>query len=329
MKNITKKTMTITLLTTMLIALSMPIFANTVSASSLPNWDVTGEYFVDVEFNSVDYPEKLILTQVGSSITDGSIVLVPATAGSLFIMDSGSVVRDVINFYGYQDVNPAFRIYFSGIIASDGSISGDWADITGHQGYRTGTWETTTGSAQPAIISLTFPPGSSAVPSIEIIEEGNLPTCVPMLPDGIGEYIKVEIIRGTFDGTVTVCIRYDDTGMELEEEENLRLYMGDCVDFNKDGTINGQDLALILKGIRNSDTLSPMGVPFDVDNINDVNEDDVNIVKEYMTKGLIVNQGLDGEQQARLPWLDITFEVHAAENYLIGTTDHFSIFRGR
>ena len=328
MNNIIKKTQIIVLLTTMLISLSIPMFANTVSADPLPNWDVTGEYLVDVELDGEFYPEKLILTQVGSSITGGSINTVPPDPNSLFIMDSGSVVGDVINFYGYYSPNDAFRIHFSGNIASNGSISGDWEDLEGGSG-RIGAWKTTTGSAQPAIISLTFPLGSSAVPSVEIIEEGNLPRCVPMLPDGIGQYIQVEIIDGSFDGTVMVCIRYDQGTMTEEEEANLRLYMGDCVDFNLDGTINGQDLALILKGIRNHETVSPMNVPFNVDNDEDVDEDDVNIVKEYMTNGLIVNLGLNDIIQARLPWIDITLSVDIEANIICGETDHFSIFRGR
>ena len=48
-----------------------------------------------------------------------------------------------------------------------------------------------------------------------------------------------------------------------------------------------------------------------------------------MTKGLIVNQGLDVELQARLPWLEITTWVDAEHNFIYGETDHFSIFRGR
>ena len=324
MNNITKKTMTITLLTTMLIALSMPIFANTVSASSLPNWDVTGTYLTDItqDPSSFIYKEQLILVQDGSEIT-GSLALYPS-GDSLWIIDDGFVSGDDIEFGAYFSANPTMRLVFIGTIDSEGFIGGTWADVSPNT--RTGTLQTTEGNAQPAIISLTFPPDSTAVASVEIIEEVNLPPCIPMLPEGIGQYIQVEIIDGSFDGTVIVCIRYDDTLMTIEEEQNLRLYMGDCVDFNGDGTINGKDLALIKKAIKSGVELPSI---FNVDNDDDVDEDDVNIVKEYMSNGLIVNPGLNDIDQARLPWLDITLSVDTTANIICGETDHFSIFRGR
>ena len=85
-----------------------------------------------------------------------------------------------------------------------------------------------------------------------------------------------------------------------------------------------------MKDIRtNGDGFSFMGVSFDVDNDNDVDEDDVLIVKEYMTNGLIVNLGLNELDQARLPWIDITVSVDTKAKIICGETDHFSIFRGR
>ena len=328
MKNITKKILILTLLTTMLLAPAITIFQVNADIPP-PNWDVTGSYLIDV--TAVDdpntYEEQLILVQEGSEIT-GSIALVDPEGGSKWIIDEGFVSGDDIEFGAYYDTNPTMQLVFIGTINSEGFISGTWADVS--PGTRLGNLQVTQGNAQLIIISLTLD-GSPLPATIQILTEGELPVCIPPLPLGIaGEftpYIDVTILD-IFDGTVTVKVYYDDTFEGEEFEETLKLYMGDCVDFNLDGTINGKDLAIIKKAIESG---TPDLVPFDVDNNGVVNEVDVDIVKEYMTKGLIVNQ-LDVEDersQVRLPWLDITFEVHADENYILGETDHFSIFRGR
>ena len=298
---------------------SYPVLADTTH-------DLTGTWTWTYYNNGVTpYEHKMMITSFNSVTGDfsgtGYYVATPGITWTVTGTADGSNVEfDILytgNNAGYtvdaEGTIDANGIYMSGDATTSASQSGTWiAEID-----------------VESLISLSFPDGSTAVASLEIIEEANLPPCIPMLPEGIGQYIKVEIIEGFFDGTVTVSIRYDDTLMTLEEEQNLRLYMGDCVDFNRDGTINGMDLSLILKGIRTSVDSSPMGVPFDVDNDLDVDEDDVNIVKEYMTNGLIVNPGLNDIEQARLPWLDITLSVDTTANIIIGETDHFSIFRGR
>lgn len=321
---IARKALTLTLLSTILVTTMILL---PVSATDIPFWDVSGTYPTDVIYLGVTYKEELFLVQDGSDITDGYIQLVGG--GSRWTITSGSVSANTIEFYGYFNPNPTMTIHFSGNIASDGSMSGDWADEA--PGTRIGTWETTEGSAEPYIITLEFPQGTEVDVSVEIIEEGNLPPCTPALPEGVTPYIAVQIIEGEFDGVVKVGVRYDDIWEGEEEEENLRLYMSNCVDFNLDGTINGQDLALIKKAIDAGPevTHSTLGVPFDVNNDGEVNNTDVEIVHIYMTQGLIVNEGIDGMEQARLPWIDITVEVDAENNIVYGETDHFSIFRCR
>lgn len=334
MKNITKKIPIIALMTTMLIAISIPMFANTVSADTFQIWDVTGEYLVDVESEGEYYPEKLILTQVGSSITGGSINTVPPSPNSLFIMDDGSVDGDVIHFFGYYNLNTDFRIHFSGIIAPDGSMSGDWADITGHQDFRTGDWETTGGLVSPIFQILDLPDGVTA--TIEIIDVGDLPDCISALPAGLitmAPYVDVEI-TGDLEGPVTVAYYYDDSGLTIEQEMKLRLFMAcHCVDFNEDGTINGQDLSILKKGIKKGaieiETDNYGFLSFDLNGDGAYDKLDENIVKDHMTKGLIVNQGENDLPHARLPWLGITTSVDIENNIIYGETDHFSIFRCR
>ena len=329
MNNITKKILIITLLTTMLLAPAMTILQASATTTEVqpPNWDVTGYWCF--ENDSHDYPTDIPYPKEMDIIQDenGDITGEGRNLGdSIHTWDvAGYVTGDSIVFTLTYDTIDDYVATFTGPINTIGEMEGTWTDNTGD--YE--SWESTCGNAVSTHISLTLD-GSPLPASIQILTEDDLIGCIPPLPLGIaGEftpYIDVTILE-IFDGTVTVKVYYEDKWLEDEVfEESLRLYMGDCVDFNLDGTINGQDLAIILKAIKSG---TPDLVPFDVDNNGVVNEVDVDIVKEYMTKGLIVNQDVDGEQQARLPWLDITFEVHAAENYLIGTTDHFSIFRGR
>ena len=174
--------------------------------------------------------------------------------------------------------------------------------------------------------------GSAPDAIIRIIDDDNdLPDCIPPTPDGITQYFDVQII-GTFEGTVTVAVNYEDIDDDVIES-TYSLYMADCVDFNDDGTVNGKDLSLIQKAIKNEatkDTETPGGFRYDVNNDGVVDESDVAIVKYYMSHGLIVNEDLyDVEEQARLPWIDITTWVDTENNIIYGETDHFSIFRCR
>jgi hypothetical protein len=218
----------------------------------------------------------------------------------------------------YTGTNPTYWVDAEGTISAGGTYMSGSATAPG----QTATWDATID-----LLSLTFPAGSTAVASIEILEEGDLPPCIPPLPDILTPYIAVEIIAGDFDGTVTVAVHYDDTLLTPEQELNLRLYMADCVDFNLDGTINGQDNGLIQEALLSGATHSdPWGVPFDVDNDGDVDWTDVEIVHQYMSQGLIVNEGRNGRPQARLPYIDITTLIDTDLNIIYGETWHFSIF---
>jgi hypothetical protein len=106
-------------------------------------WNVTGTYAVNVEYLGVQYPEDLVLTQSGTGITGTSLSLVGG--GSPWTIDTGAVAGANVDFYGYFVGNPAMRVHFTGTIASDGSMSGTWADEA--PGVRNGVWTTTTGVA--------------------------------------------------------------------------------------------------------------------------------------------------------------------------------------
>jgi hypothetical protein len=125
-----------------------------------------------------------------------------------------------------------------------------------------------------------------------------------------------------FSGKAEVGVPYDPTGLTLQQQQNLRLYIGDPVDFNGDGTVNGNDIAIMQNAIKSGTNL-PV---YDVNHDGVVDKADLKIVKEFASHGLIVNQGLYGLNQARLSWLDITTSVDTTHYIVYGVTDHFSGF---
>ena len=170
-----------------------------------------------------------------------------------------------------------------------------------------------------------LPPGSTADIKFTAWED----YVNPFLPgiDGITPYFEFVIVDGTFSGNVIVTVHYDDTGLSLSEEQNLRLYIGNPVDFDGDGTVNGNDVALIQKEERSTD---PDLDKFDLNNDGVVDNFDESIVKEYANSGLIVNPGQDNAGEFRIPWIDITLgEPNTDNNIIIGETWHLSLFRCR
>lgn len=152
------------------------------------------------------------------------------------------------------------------------------------------------------------------------------PSCVPDLPEGFGAYYLVEIITGSFSGKAEVSIQYDEAQLPVgQDEQELRIFMSDPVDFNCDGTVNGKDIALIQKAIK-----SEYDAKYDINDDGVVDKADFRIVQMYATKGILVNPGKKGDSsQARLPWIDITTRVESNLNIIYGETEYFSIFRGR
>ena len=194
-------------------------------------------------------------------------------------------------------------------------------------------------ACEPDPVRLTFPPGSDVDVYISASEEPPIFTFgggeerqtlqlssfevqLPPLPGIVGLYYLV-IVSGSFSGKVQICVHYDPAtlppGTNLED---LRLFIGDPVDFNGDGTVNGQDISLMQKAIK-SGVCNPR---YDINHDGKVDKADLLIVKQFASHGLIVNQGRNGLSQARLPWLDITTYVDTANNYVCGVTEYFSGF---
>ncbi len=139
--------------------------------------------------------------------------------------------------------------------------------------------------------------------------------------DGVTPFFEIEF-EGSLSGAVTVIIHYEDIYPGEEEEAGLRLYVGNAVDFNNDGTVNGNDVAL-LQEAEKSGSNDEM---FDLNNDGIVDVLDEKIVKEYANSGLIVNPGQDDAGEFRIPWIDITLGVNPTENIVWGETWHLSLF---
>jgi hypothetical protein len=105
-------------------------------------WNVAGTYTVNVEYLGNNYPETLILTQSGNTINGVSLDTVPP--GSFFGIFDGTVTGNQVTIHSN---NGALYTDLVGTIASDGSISGNWSDVTGQLSFRTGTWASTSGAA--------------------------------------------------------------------------------------------------------------------------------------------------------------------------------------
>lgn len=137
--------------------------SNGYTPATFAGWDVSGTYVINVNYLSVDYPETLVLTQSGTSITGVSLNTIPPA--SLFTITGGSVIGSNITINANLG---SLAIQMIGTIAPDGSISGAWADVA--PGTRTGTWASTSGTATKNYTGSAGWPGySTNVPAFTFI----------------------------------------------------------------------------------------------------------------------------------------------------------------
>jgi Dockerin type I domain len=154
--------------------------------------------------------------------------------------------------------------------------------------------------------------------SYDNLEEFGLPQIPGLI---IGSYYLVEVTSGS-SGTYLITIHYDEPPIGVQEE-NLRLYMGDPVDFNRDGKVDGNDINMTQTAIKSKD----YSAEFDINHDGKVDKNDLKIVQEYASNGLLVPTSAGEPGQTRLPWIDITLgNVDTLNNLIYGETDHFSGF---
>lgn len=122
-------------------------------AATIPAWNTTGNYTVDIEYLGSDYAHSMSLNQDSLGNITGSGGSPAGAEIYAWTITSGSVSDDAINFLAkYTATNdavvPQTTLHMIGTIAHDGTISGTWSD--NYQGVnRSGSWHTTSGAAIP------------------------------------------------------------------------------------------------------------------------------------------------------------------------------------
>lgn len=109
-------------------------------------WNITQTWDMNLNItgDSTLYLEVADITQTGTALS-GSFTY---NGGSKWDISTGSVVGNNVNFDVFYDTNPSMIAHFTGVIASNGTITGTWADTAGLT--RTGTWSTA-GKATPVM----------------------------------------------------------------------------------------------------------------------------------------------------------------------------------
>jgi len=116
-------------------------------ASASANWNVTGSYVMDLQYNGTNNPHNMSLTQSGGNITGSG------TSGAYaWVINSGTVSGNAVDFTANYTatadaVTPVQTVLtVTSTIAPDGTMSGIWSDNY-QGGARTGAWTTTSGAA--------------------------------------------------------------------------------------------------------------------------------------------------------------------------------------
>lgn len=111
-----------------------------------PNWNVTGSYVFNFNYQTVDYAHNVSLSQTGYQVTGTGSHNAYAwniTTGQV----NGDTITLTAQYTATPDaVSPLTTMTITGTIAPDGSMSGDWNDNY-QEGSRSGTWMTGSGNA--------------------------------------------------------------------------------------------------------------------------------------------------------------------------------------
>ena len=139
--------------TALLSLLAIPLFVLTLmaSAAEIPEWDVTGNYVVNMNYEGTDYAHDMALVQDGTGNLTGNGGHPVVTPTYTWVVTSGTVAGDAIDFLANYTatadaVTPQTVMHVVGTVALDGTMSGTWSDNY-QGGVRTGTWSTASGTA--------------------------------------------------------------------------------------------------------------------------------------------------------------------------------------
>jgi hypothetical protein len=130
---------------------SFAAFAVPSAQAADPNWDASGAYVLNFNYNGADYAHNVTLAQDASGELSGN----GGSGAYAWVIDSGSVSGDDISFTAHYTatsdaVTPLTVMNVSGTISTS-SMSGTWSDNY-QGGARSGTWAAASGEASPIIV---------------------------------------------------------------------------------------------------------------------------------------------------------------------------------
>ncbi len=125
-------------------------FSSAVPALAVTEWNTTGSYQVGFEYLGPIHAHDMVLVQNGSGNLTGHGGSPAGANVYTWVIDSGSVVGDVIDFTANYTatpdaVVPQTVLHVVGTIAPDGTMSGTWSDNY-QGGSRSGSWSTISGT---------------------------------------------------------------------------------------------------------------------------------------------------------------------------------------
>jgi hypothetical protein len=162
-----------TILTSFAFAFTLPALAVT------PNWDVSGDYVINMKYlgNDNSHSMTLVQDQAGNITGNGGS---PAAANTyLWTITDGTITGDTIvlntKYTATADaVSPQTLMIIEGVIAQDGTMSGTWSDNYNNDD-RSGTWSTLSGTSTAATMDQAT---STVTVTIEKFVQGKLATAI-------------------------------------------------------------------------------------------------------------------------------------------------------
>lgn len=155
--------------------------------AAAPQWNVTGNYVINMNYLGVDHLHNVALTQDGSGNVTGNGTSTPYA----WAITSGKVEGNTLSFNADYSttsdaVTPQTTLHATGTIASNGTIAGTWSDNY-QGGSRAGTWATVSGTSTQIIRTLTYTAGthgSVTGSTSQMIVNGGNGTAVTAVADG-------------------------------------------------------------------------------------------------------------------------------------------------
>ena len=172
-----------------------------------PNWDASGAYVLNFNYNGADYAHNVTLAQGASGELSGN----GGSGAYAWVIDSGSVSGDDISFTAHYTaaadaVAPLTVMSVTGTIAG-GSMSGVWSDNY-QGGARSGTWAAASGAASPIIVpvvrTITASAGAkgSITPSGAVSVADGADQAFAITPDA-GFHVSDVLVDGASVGATT------------------------------------------------------------------------------------------------------------------------------